>query len=313
MNNDVFVVLNEYQYWVSCAIVKKNGIDNPVFIIMGRWSPIRCEHSVYQVAFTDMRNGKLQKLLKLLVNNCPKIRANSIYIPSTLDPYVSKIARALRPQHISVFDEGGGAVYSFMPPKRWFEPLVLLGWVGRVWGEGRNIDYVFSPNPELFSDKLTKPIVDISKEMREVADELYGPMLDEISRNKIKDVIVLTQPYPADYLSGHGNGNEVLFNFAAEKWEEVNIKAHPRELPANRDSGKFTALPKSIQNIPIQAIALKFEITAIVSNCSSALLNIAKISGRDIVSYSLIKRVEETRLTKPFLAAASKVENLFFG
>lgn len=312
MSTSVFVTLNEYQYWVSCSIAKKQQISNPVFILMGEWTPVKCDHIAHRMPYTDMRKGKLLKLMRLLFCEYVRVDAASIYIPSNLDPYINKLVRKLRPQKVHIFDEGGGAVYSYMPPKKWNAPLVLLGWTDLRWGEGKNIDCIFTPNPELYSPSMSKELIDIAPEMRSVAEELYKSTLDQVECSYVGGVVVLTQPYPGDYLGSHEDGNLVLFKFASERWSSVFVKAHPREFSALGDQGKFMKLPGALQRIPIQAIAMKFPIDSIVSNCSSALLNTAKISGRRINSYSLIDKVSNTKLTEPFKAAAAKIEGLVF-
>lgn len=310
MSSAVFVALNEYQYWVSCAVARKQRISNPVFILMGEWTPVKCVHEVRRVPYTDIRKGKFLKLLRLLSCKYASVDAASIYIPSNLDPYINKLVRKIRPQNVHVFDEGGGAVYTFMPPKKWYAPLVLLGWSDRRWGEGKRVDSIFTPNPEIYSSSITKELIDIAPEMRSVAEELYKSTLDQVERDSIGGVVVLTQPYPADYLGTQEDGNSVLFKFAAERWDSVFVKAHPRELPGSEDHGKFKILPVTLQRIPMQAIAMKFPIDAIVSNCSSALLNTAKISDRPVNSYSLIGRVPKTKLTEPFRSVAAKIKGL---
>ncbi|MFC3626302.1 polysialyltransferase family glycosyltransferase [Vogesella amnigena] len=310
MSTTVFVALNEYQYWVSNAVARKQQIRNPVFILMGDWTPIKCVSECHRMPYTDMRKGKLLKLLQLLMCKYSSVDAATIYIPSNLDPYINKLVRKLRPQNVHVFDEGGGAVYSYMPLKKWYTPLVLLGLTDRRWGEGKRVGSIFTPNPEIYSSNFTKELIDIAPEMRIVAMELYMSTFEQVRRDSICGVVVLTQPYPADYLGPQEDGNAALLKFAVEGWECIFVKAHPRELPALEDQGKFKTLPAALQCIPIQAIAMEFPIDSIVSNCSSALLNTSKISGRSVKSYSLIGRVSHTKLTIPFISAAGKIKDL---
>ena len=310
MSTAVFVALNEYQYWVSNAVARKQQISNPVFILMGEWTPVKSVSEFHRMPYTDMRRGKLLKLLQLLMCKYTSIDAATIYIPSNLDPYINKLVRKLHPQNVHVFDEGGGAVYSYMPLKKWYTPLVLLGLTDRRWGEGMRVGSIFTPNPEIYSSNFTKELIDIAPEMRIVARELYLSTLEQIRRDSISGVVVLTQPYPADYLGPQEDGNATLFKFAAERWGCIFVKAHPRELPALKDQGKFIAIPAALQRIPIQAIAIEFPIDSIVSNCSSALLNTSKISGRSVKAYSLIGKVSHTKLTIPFISAAGKIKDL---
>lgn len=310
MSKIVFVVRHEYQYWVACSIVKKFQISTPVFLLMGNWEPIKIVYKHLRVPDLDMSSSFLKKIQHLLFSPIPKLDIDEIYIPTNLDPYINKLLRKLRPGKVSIFDEGGGAVYSYMPSKKWYAPLVLLGWTERRWGEGKRISRIFTPNPEIYSSSITTELIDIASDMRSVAKELYESLLSQVESNSIGGVVVLTQPYPADYLGPKEDGNSILLKFTAERWHTGFVKGHPRECSMLAYQGEFKILPLALQRIPLQAIAIKFPIDSIVSNCSSALLNTAKISERPIVAYSLISRVSNTKLTDPFRSAAVKIKGL---
>jgi hypothetical protein len=306
----LFIVRHEYQYWVASAIIRKLQISHPVFAIMGNWKPVNEIYESFHLPDIDMRARTINKIAHLFLSNIRKVSVEGIFCPTNLDPFINRFMRKQCVKYINIFDEGGGAVYSYLSPKKWYNLPVLMGLQDRRWGEGSQIDSIFTPNPEIFSNDIKTELIDIAPEMRSVAEELYKSTLDQVERGSVGGVVVLTQPYPADYLGPHEDGNSILFKFATDRWGSVFVKAHPREFPASGDQGKFKELPVALQRIPIQAIAMKFPIDSIVSNCSSALLNTAKISGRSINSYSLIDKVSKTKLTEPFKAAAVKIDGL---
>lgn len=305
-HDHIFFIENEYQYWVSQSILSKSQFNSYGYVVFGNANfESIVEEKLAHIDFPRFRAGKIKKLKKYLqYQNELNIQCDTIYIPTNVNPFLMKILKNCSFKNLCIIDDGAGALYERLEYgffKTWLG--VMLGF-DKGWGLNRDVKYIFTPNPDLFSNQFIKTrLVDISRDMQVKANFIY-PSLNLLNHEYDDIVLILDQPYTEDFNINKYNKKsvDILVDHVAKCGENYVLKPHPRT-----DLSDFTEceiLPNAYRHIPAQALLATTNFKRVVSFCSSALYNAPFLSSKGPQCDSLIRLVPETPLTKPFIAVA---------